>query len=210
MSTQAPPTPRHAFGWPAGSVRALLVLIVVVLVCSLTLLSYGRVVDPIPIPPYLIYLLLMAVGYYFAARGHGTRDPGVPQPLWLPRGSIRLLLLAALTATFTWRALTDQAALESQLIATFKEAEKQPLLPLIVLAGFFVGALLRALILGRSERSYWALNIEAWFALIALLLLCVDVLIRLVINPSLTTPLELPHWEGLLAGLVTFYFGVRS
>ena len=212
MSTPtAPVERRHAFGWPPGSVRAILVLMVVALVCALLLLSHQRTGrQAIPIPPYLLYLLFLAVGYYFAGRGHAPRAPGVPPPLWLPAGSIRVIILAALTAVVVWRVITDQAALEDQMRASFREVQEQPLLPLVVLGGFFLGAIFRALLLGRSERSYWAQNVEAWFALIAVLAMALATLIELVINPTLENPLHLPNWESFLAGVVAFYFGVRS
>src|SRR5204863_2996494 len=98
------PPPRHAFGWPPGSIRAILVLIVVALVCALMLITRNQKGGVIPIPPYLLYLLFMAVGYYFAARGRGKEvHRNVPPPLWLPAGSIRLIVMAALTATIVWK-----------------------------------------------------------------------------------------------------------
>src|SRR5438105_1062839 len=96
MSTAVPQ--RHALGWPQGSIRAILALMVVGLVCALMLMPLrGRLV---PIPAYLLYLLFLVLGHYFAARGHSRTegDAWGRQPLWLPRGSIRLLLLAALLA----------------------------------------------------------------------------------------------------------------
>jgi hypothetical protein len=203
------PAPRHAFGWPPGSIRAILVLIVVGLVCGLMLLGRDRQGQPIPIPPYLLYLLFLAVGYYFAARGHAPRPPGVPPPLWLPAGSIRLIIIAALTATVAWKMVDDRLGLEGQLRQTVTAFTDQPLLPLVTLGGFFAGVVVRAII-GRHERSAWAQNMEAWFALIAVVLMSIAALIHLVIDPSMADRLYLPSWESFLAGLVAFYFGVRS
>jgi hypothetical protein len=91
-----------------------------------------------------------------------------------------------------------------------EKIKEQPLLPVVVLGGFFAGVLMRVVFLGRHERSYWAQNLEAWFALIAVLLMSIAAIIHLVINPTLFNPFDMPHWEGFLAGVVTFYFGVRT
>ncbi len=213
MSTQAAPAParRHAFSWPPGSIRALLVLIVVALVCALLLIGYDRQGQPIPIPAYLLYLLFLAIGYYFAARGNSQVQPGVAPPLWLPRGSIRLLIIAALTATVVYRISPDGGtALEEQMRASIKSIEAQPILPLVILGGLFLGVIVRAVVIGRNERSVWAQNLEAWFALIAVLLMAIATIIHLVINPSLLAWHEMPHWEGFLGAVVAFYFGIRS
>ena len=205
------PAPRHAFGWPPGSIRAILVLIVVGLVCALMLITRDREGHIIPIPPYLFYLLFMAVGYYFAVRGHGKLvHKDTPPPLWLPAGSIRLIIMAGLIATVSWKLVNDQEGVLAQLRASALKIHEQPLLPLIILAGFFVGVVIRVVIIGKHERSPWAQDLEAWFALIGVFLMGVAALIHLVINPTLTSPLELPEWEGFLAGLVTLYFGLRT
>src|SRR5439155_15657329 len=97
-----PLRPRHAFGWPPGSIRALLTLLVVGLVCALMLMS--TVEKPLAIPPYLLYLLFLILGHYFAARGaRGHQAPGEAPPLHLPRGSIRLIILVALVGTIGWQ-----------------------------------------------------------------------------------------------------------
>ena len=67
------------------------------------------------------------------------------------------------------------------------------------------------LIIGKHERSPWAQDLEAWVALIGVLLMGVAALIHLVINPTLEPPgLELPEYEGFLGAIVTLYFGLRS
>ena len=49
-------------------------------------------------------------------------------------------------------------------------------------------------------------------ALLAVLLLTVEVLLQLVINPTLPPDRQivLPHMENVLASIVGFYFGARS
>src|SRR5262245_13818143 len=84
----APVVSRHAFGWPPGSIRAVLTLLVVGLVCALVLTPPQRN-EPTPIPAYLLYLLFLILGHYFAARGSSPGEQGHAAPLWLPAGTVR-------------------------------------------------------------------------------------------------------------------------
>jgi hypothetical protein len=207
------PPRRHAFGWPPGSIRAILVLIVVALTCALMLLTRTQRGTIIAIPPYLLYLLFMAVGYYFAARGHGKEvHKDVPPPLWLPAGSIRLIIMAALTATIAYKVVTDRDGLMEQLRASAQQLDQQPVIPVVILGAFFAGVLFRALVIGKHERSPWAQDLEAWVALIGILLMGIAALIHLVINPTLLAGNMVTgeEWEAFLAGIVALYFGLRT
>src|SRR5205823_896492 len=202
------PPPRHALGWPQGSIRALLALMVVGLVCALMLM---RVRDRyLPIPAYLLYLLFLVLGHYFAARGQSRKegDAWGRQPLWLPRGSIRLMLLVSLTASAIYRYVTDPQGFEQQWLESVQSLKDYPMLPVVVLAGFFLGALLR-MVIGRYPPA-WFQDLEAWLSLMAVLLMSVATMIHLVIDPSLGERMDLPFWEALLAAVVAFYFGERS
>src|SRR5262245_1645613 len=79
---------------PARSVRAIITFMVLGLVWALLLLPKAR--TNVHIPIYLYYLMFLILGHYFAARSHAVVPAGVPvkHPLWLPRGTIRFLILA--------------------------------------------------------------------------------------------------------------------
>jgi hypothetical protein len=193
---------------PPGSVRALLALMVVGLVCASMLIHPDKA---LPIPAYLIYLLFLVLGHYFAARGSSPSNGAAwnRQPLNLPRGCIRLVLLVSLLGTTIYRLYTDPEGFEKQWLNTMQGLAKVPMMPVIILSAFFIGALLRMTI-GRHPPAWWQ-DIEAWVSLIAVLLMCVATLMHLVIIPSLDVPfLELPEWESILAAVVAFYFGERS
>jgi hypothetical protein len=212
-SPTLPPLPRYALGLPAGSVRALHTLLIVGLVCALLLIP-GREGRPVPIRPYLVYMLFLAIGHFFAA--HGSTVPRaeavVPKPLHLPAGLVRGLVILALAATVVYKLLADPAGLQAQYEASVRlfTNEDYLYLPLIILAGFFLGVIFRWVTGG--ERTYWGQDLQAWVSLVSVLLLAIDALIRLVVEPSLSLPagLHLPTWESILAGIVAFYFGERS
>jgi hypothetical protein len=207
----SPPSPprRHALGLPAGSVRALHTMIIVGVVCALMLIP-GRNGTPDPIRPYLIYLLFLAVGHFFAAHGNTIApvDSDHPSPLHLPAGFVRVLIVLVLVGTVGWKLITDRAGLGAQIEASIALLQSEPYLPIIILAGFFLGVMFRWVT--RGERSYWAQDFQAWTSLIAGLLLGVAAMIHLVIESNLPERLHLPEWEGFVAAVVAFYFGERS
>jgi hypothetical protein len=57
----------------------------------------------------------------------------------------------------------------------------------------------------------WFQDIQAWMALLASLGMTIEIMIRLVINPTLSEhQLVLHEFETIVAALVAFYFGARS
>ena len=84
----------HAWGLPSGSIRARLAILIFGTVWVLLLVEPGA-----EIPDYLRDLLFVIMGHYFAARHRASQDPEPgPPPLFLPRGSVRVLLIAGSVA----------------------------------------------------------------------------------------------------------------
>jgi hypothetical protein len=201
------PPPRSALGLPAGSIRALLTLMVTGMISLLIALPPRD--PPRLIPPYLFYLLFIAIAHYFAARGHASPESRRwPAPLYLPRGSVRLLLLVMLVGSVTYAMTRDQPAFQDQMTKSLEEVVQQPFLPVYLLSGFFLGTIVRALV-SHENRSPAIHDIEAWFALISVMLICIDALIKFVIYTSLWEPPNPTTWEAIIAAVVAFYFGER-
>ncbi len=206
------PVRRHPLGLPAGSVRALLAFMVFGIFWTLLLLPERVDVD-VRVPQYLYYLMFLILGHYFAARGHTPVIPGVRQhhPLYLPRGSLRLLMILGFTAALAWGFYHNPRFFDR--LKPLQVAEL-PYLPLALLGAFFLGIIVARvadrLLAGPAGLPAWFQDVLAWVSLIALVSLVIEVVVRLVINPTLNRPLELPHWEGYLAAVVGFYFGLKS
>lgn len=187
----------HALGLPGGSVRALLALAVVGTVCGLLLRDPGE-----PPPEALESLLFVVLGHYFAARAQAPDDPtGGPPPLWLPRGTVRLLLVAALlgVGVALWRQ-GDGASLRG--LAT-----------LAIAGAFLVGLALTRLarwvrrLLPRAPRVFE--DIRALVGLAAAAALCLHAFLGVLPGPDAIGVGRLGLEQGL-AALVGFYFGSRS
>ncbi len=209
MSTAAPvlpPEKRAALMLPPGSVRAIHVLGIVGLICAIILLPNSKT-----IPPYLIYLLFILLGHYFAAHGVSiaTRDDPAPSPLFLPGGTVRLLIILALCGCIGYRLYYDEAGLKEQFAESLRDLQQQPFLPLAILGGFFLGVILQAIIRQFNKPGWWN-DIEAWFSLIALIGLGIAGLIHLIIEPSTDVKVMLPTFSAILGGIIAFYFGERS
>lgn len=205
--------PRHSLGLPAGSVRALLAIMVLGLIWSLVLLPTEW---DIKVPVYLYYLMFLVLGHFFAAHGHTIRGPttGTHSPLYLPRGTIRFFIVAGFIGVLGFRYYKDRSF---DALAHFEQPLlEQPYLPLVMAGAFFLGVA-SSRVVGRMTRNsqtppYWFHDIEAWVALLATLGLVVEFIIQLVINPSLEPKnrLQMPQWQSFLAAITSYYFGARS
>jgi hypothetical protein len=211
----APPRYRHPLGLPQGSVRALLTFMVLGMFCTLLLLPRR---DPeVHVPLYLDYLVFLILGHYFAARGHSPANPVIPEPhpLWLPRGSIRFLILIGLVAVVGWAWYKDPELLLERLRPDRDEVYEQSYLPLVLVGMFFLGILVSRigwiLLAGPDGLPGWFQDVLAWVSLLAILGLSAEVILQLVIRINLTEiNVYLPHWQAILTGIIAFYFGARS
>src|SRR5207249_8397085 len=89
--------------------------------------------------------------------------------------------------------------------------------PLVLLAGFFAGVCVARLVAwttGEQGPPYWFQDFQAWVALIAVVILAVQVIVLVFIRPTLSPDqqemLQGGNWEGVFPAIVGFYFGVRS
>jgi hypothetical protein len=205
MSTIPTRSRRHALGLPAGSIRATHTLIIVGLFCAVLLVHAKQV---LPIPPYIVYLLFMVLGHYFAHRS-GAIAGSDYHPLYLPRGCVRFLVMAALIGTVGWCLYNDPDRLRTQFEQSLDALKLEPFLPLCILGAFFLGVLVRAVV-GRENPPYFLQDMEAWLSLISVVGLGVAAIIHLIIMPSLESAISMPTWEAILASVIAFYFGERS
>lgn len=202
----------YAFGLPAGSIRAILALLILGTSCGLVALR-----PDLNLPDYLRDLMFLILGHYFALRRGQAEEKQVgPTPLFLPRGTIRVLIIAGYIAVF---------ALLVRRGAPWRPSQSPAAFTLLLVAGFLLGVISRKLgewtTALRGTRSLRLFSdLRAIVTLIAAL-----VLIALSWNeifPFLPTPRDqLPGRIGrtplseigleyFLSAIVGFYFGARS
>lgn len=200
----------HALGLPSGSIRALQAILVFGTVWALLLVQPAA-----EVPDYLRDLLFIIMGHYFAARHRAAEapEPG-PPPLYLPRGSVRLLLVAGSIAV---------AALlyrRGQLTSL----DRNPgAVTLLLVGGFLLGVAMNAAMSWWKDRGHRTPRVvEDLRAIVSLT--AAGLLIFLVLNRLMfiVPPIEIDRLippgihlgrfgpEHMLAAVVGFYFGSRS
>jgi hypothetical protein len=198
----------YAFGLPAGSVRALLTLGIVGTAAALTALVPSKAV-----PDAFRDLTFLILGHYFALR-RGASEPMQigPGPLFLPRGTIRFLMMAGYVAVI--------AILLSQRREPFNPRTTPAVYSLIIVTGFLLGTFLSFLAgliwtRGRYPKRIW-LDLRAAVVLLAavcLILLAWDeTFVKFLPTPREGTipPITAEGLRHGLAAIVAFYFGARS
>jgi hypothetical protein len=201
---------QHALGLPAGSVRALLAVLIFVTMWGLLIVRPNK-----EVPDYLRDLLFIIMGHYFAARRKsGPADEPGPPPLYLPRGSIRLFLVigSVAVAVLLFRRGRLTALDDNPGVVT-----------LLLVGGFLAGVAVNTLATWWRDRGHYTPRIvEDLRALISMA--AAGILVILVwnhivvlfpadsIDELISRRVHLGHLgvEHFLAAVVGFYFGSRS
>jgi hypothetical protein len=204
----------HALGLPAGSIQALLAVLVFATVWGMLLVRPSQ-----EVPDYLSDLMFVIMGHYFATRKRSAAigipgDEVGPPPLYLPRGSIRLILAAGSAAV--------AVVLYQRGVLT--RIDRNPgVTTLLLIGGFLFGVILNTLVgwwRSRVNRGHRAIeDIQALVAVGAGLALVALVWNRLFpVVPADEVDAVFKGWghlgrlgpEHLLAAVIGFYYGSRS
>ena len=200
----------HALGLPAGSVRALLAVLIFATTWGLLVLEPYH-----DVPEYLRDLLFIILGHYFAARRRlgAAEEPG-PPPLYLPRGSVRLFLVAG----------TIGVAVLLYHRGQLTALDRNPAgVTLLLIGGFLVGVVLNSIAMWWRDRGHQTPrlveDLRAMTAIGAAVILALLIWNQvLMIFPTDSIRALLPPRvqlgrfgvEHILAAVVGFYFGSRS
>lgn len=202
MSNMQPlPLPdRHPLGLPAGSIRAILSIGIVA--AFLTFLCHPSATH---VP---LYLQFMTFGLFLFFASHGrTIGMAGHSPLYLPKGTLRILLVLAMIVGVAWEIYQDPASMVARLKPRDVELDSWTVLFSAALGGFFLGWLLAH---GPWRNIAAFQDLMAWVALVALLLVVAEALWKGFVDPKATLLENRPQWEAILLAVVSFYFGTRS
>ncbi len=197
--------PRPPLGLPPGSVRAILSILIVSQFWLL--LCLPPVYERVLIPLNLYFLLAMVMVFFISHGGSIARTPGSSSPLYLPRGTIRLLLTLGTIAVVTIQYRLDPERLWLRLTPSPDQLKYFPQFLLATFCGFLLGVILRKL---PTSRSPFMQTLHAWFSIFAALGMLIEVFIQCFVMQNLDKELDLPLWQSILTGVVAFYFSVRS
>jgi hypothetical protein len=202
MSTA--PYERHPLGLPPGSVRAILAIVI-------ALMWWTYLVYPPPdvkVPPYL-YCLAILVFVFFAAHRNTIAPEGTKHhsPLYLPRGTFRILIVVGTIGVLAWAFYSNQEAVLNRLRPTEKQMEGWPDLTLSLVGGFVLGWLFGN---GPWRKTAWYQDVQAWLSIVAVLALMGTVIYDLVIQGKKEHSPDMLIWDCVLVGILSLYYGARS
>jgi hypothetical protein len=195
----------NPLGWPAGSIRGLLSLLIAAQFWLLLMLPESKKV-PIPLT---LYLMLTLVGMFLVSHGKSiaTRSDPAPSPLGLPGGTLRLLIIGGTIAVIGYLYTNEPERLMQRLRPSEAQIQYWPDIIVAFVGGFFLGYLTRIM---PFRRNWFFQAILAWTAMIAMGLLVVEIFIRAFIDPTLKEKLDLHLWGVVVTAIVSCYFGARS
>jgi hypothetical protein len=169
----------------------------------------------VELPTYLNDLLFIILGHYFAVRGRAGagEEPG-PPPLYLPRGSVRLVLIAGFVVT----------AVLLQRQGRIAAIDKDPgVVTLLLVGGFLLGVVIQQIAVWWSGKGHPTPRIfedaraaVSLLAALALVLIVWDQAFPFLPRTRAGALHELKLGLGRLgpadvtAAIVGFYFGSRS
>ena len=208
---QPAPTPllhRQPLNLPAGSVRAGLVLLI--LLPFWVLLASGERL--IPMPLYLYFLLGLVLAF-FASHGASIAPKHAvdhPSPWYLPRGFFRVLVVVVTAGLLAYRYYKDPASLADYLTPDIDKVRSQ-WLPLLLSVGLGYGCgWVISRLLGSLRYSPVYQDLQAAVSIIAMVGLSAVAIVHLFVNTQLQVPLDPLVAECVLVGITAWYFGARS
>jgi hypothetical protein len=94
-----------------------------------------------------------------------------------------------------------------------KDKKDTLLLPVVMMGAFLlavvVAGISRRFLAGPYGMPPWYQDVQAWVSVLAVLGLGAQVILELVVFPTMASPPSLPHVELILSAIVAFYFGAR-
>lgn len=197
--------PRHPLGLPPGSIRAVLALMIAGLFWTVLVLAER---NPAVEVPLFLYFLTGMVLLFFGSHGYTIgSQTNAGSPLNLPRGTIRLLLIAGTIGVVAWMYYTDPTRIREIVTPKPAQLEQWPQLLMTTVGGYAVGYLIGR---GPWRRKSSFQDLLAWVSLMAMIGLVIETVWIVFINPSLVEGMTLHTWEAALTAIVSFYFGARS
>jgi hypothetical protein len=216
---------RHPLGLPEGYIRSILALLVVGLSCGLIALSTMEKVKPFPL--FLLFLLLLIYPNFIETIVVVKSRSSETWFAWLVRILVGVLIIAAPALVLVWKLNHEPEALARQVSEAVSQIQtdiqNSPtrlfMVAGLVWGGYVAGVIARYvsrhtrhMFFEEGQQAVLLPDIIAWISLLGMVGMAVLLLIAFVINPTLVEhpPIDLEGFGDVMAGIVAFYFGVRS
>lgn len=195
-----PALERHPLELPAGSIRAILSLGIAG--AFLLYLSHPKATH---VPLYL-HFMTFGLFLFFASHGRTIGTDG-RSPLYLPKGTLRFIIVLGILGVVGWQCYEDPQDLVKRMRPREIELDSWAILFASATGGFFLGWLVAR---GPWRSAPAFQDFLAWIAIVALLMTLGEALWKGFVDPKAVLLENRPMWESILLGVVSFYFGTRS
>ena len=112
-----------------------------------------------------------------------------------------------------WKSINSQLE-DARPMLTEADKKETLVLPTVMIGAFLLGVIVNAaswkLLKGAEGMPPWYQDVQAWVSVLAVLGLGAQVILELVIFPSMAEPPKLPQLQIILSSVIAFYFGARS
>jgi len=198
----------HPLGWPAGSVRGLLSLLIALQFWLLLLLPTPQDKDKLIAIPISLYLMLTLVFLFLVSHGRSVAGNSDPTASILTLGVIsRILIVLGTAGVIVLLSSYHPERFSERLQPTATQMSHWPTVLGAYVGGFFVGYAFRIM----PFRDNWLFQaLLAWMAMIAAGLLFVELIIQAFISPGIKDEFDLQAWGAVITGIVSCYFWTRS
>lgn len=197
----AAPVPQQypTFGWPPGSVRGLLSVLICSFFWVVLLWPAG---SPLTVPLGHFFLLTLV---FLAFASHPVQEARTSALVpWL----LRVVFVGGSAFVLTIALWQDRALAAARLTPGAAEIVQWPALLGCLAGGFGVALALRTVL--RHNTVF--LTLRAWVGVLAILLLFAETVLQFLILPDIADKnmQALKVWEGILIATVAAYFGARA
>ena len=194
--------PRQPFGFPAGTVRGFLSLLICIFFWMVLLWPSDAVAKPLLGHFFMLAMVLMAFASSPAAHS-GNRDQSFTP--WL----MRILFVGGSVAVVAYTLVKDPAQFSQRLTPDVNEFRDWWGTFLAVTAGGFAFGLFIRFAFGRDNPIF--LTLRAWLSVVAMVMLALELALFVAFMSSETKPdTFMRYWQAFEIAAVSAYFGTRS
>ncbi len=195
-------TMRQPFGFPAGTIRGFLSLLICAFFWLVLLWPSDAIAKPLLGHFFMLALVLMAFASTHADHSGNADRSYAP---WL----MRMLFVGGSVAVVAFTLVKDPAQFSARLTPNVEEFSNWWGTFLAVTAGGFAFGLFIRFALGRTNPIF--LTLRAWFSVVAMVMLALELALFVAFTSADAKPESfMRYWQSFEVAMVAAYFGTRA